>query len=101
MRLLEKDMTPLQIGLVTILDSDEAMRALSARHHAIRLEGNFSAHDVQSFDRLQIQLANDENHPLDSESTEATRIFSQFFINLPERIPPVLFAEGMPTPPTR
>lgn len=85
--------TSLQKGLISILDSKEAMEALSARNHPIRLVGNYSAHVVQSLARLQAQLTEDKNHPLDLEAKEAMRIFSQFFLDLPETIPPPLFED--------
>lgn len=90
-RVLEKDRSPLQRGLISILDSEEAMIALSANKHPIRLAGNYHAHSIQSMAHLDSQLENDENYPLDSESKKALRIFTKFFLSMPKRLPPSPF----------
>lgn len=93
-----KDQTLLQAGLLSILKSRDAMDALTRRRHPIRLEGNRSAHTVQSVIRLQEQLTKDKNHPLSASSKDAMKVFTEFFINVPEVVPPIISEEASPAP---
>ncbi|KJA23248.1 hypothetical protein HYPSUDRAFT_54447 [Hypholoma sublateritium FD-334 SS-4] len=90
-RVTEKDRSPLQRGLISILDSADAMIALSANRHPIRLAGNYHAHSVQSMSHLHSQLENDENYPLDPSSKKALQVFTKFFLSMPTLLPPSLF----------
>lgn len=93
----------LQRGLISILDSEEAMIALSGNRHPIRLAGNYHAHSVQPMAHLRSQLENDENYPLDSESKKALQVFAEFFLSMPDLLPPSLSEDpfkARPAPPS-
>lgn len=94
-QVLEKDRSPLQSALVSILESKEAMDALSENKHPIRLAGNYHAHELESMVQLQSQIEKDENYPLDPRCKKAVSIFAKFFIGLPKLIPPPLFAKPL------
>lgn len=91
--IMPKDRTSLQAGLVSILDSPHAMDALTRRRHPIRLDGNCSAHTVHSITHLQEQLKA-KKHLFSASSRGAMEVLTQFFINLPETVPPLVSAPG-------
>lgn len=85
----EASRSPIQLGLANILQSKDAMIALSKRWHAIRLEGNHSAHTIQSLSRFQEQLDKNKDHPLALESRKAMKVLARFFTDLHSLSPPV------------
>lgn len=92
-RIEEGARSQLQNGLISILDSEEAMGALSGNRHPIRLAGNYHAHSIQSMEHMQSQLEKDENYRLDPSSKKAMQIFTKFFLSMPHLIPPSLFED--------
>ncbi|KJA15875.1 hypothetical protein HYPSUDRAFT_207474 [Hypholoma sublateritium FD-334 SS-4] len=79
------------------------MNALTSRNQRIRIDGNVSAHTIQSISRLHAQVSlatptGPTTSPFSIETTKAIRVFTKFLLDLPEFLPPHSVPSPVPSP---